>query len=209
MLPPCGNRFVGSIPIFAFCKLLGTTRSLGLGVSENGWHTAKKGQFWYREADGTREIDKFPVHVQSNPHLYTVSITLFGMTTLPILYTFPLGLIPRATQSGVGSDFLTHSHAPGNLQTLSRTNHNWWVVDLPLWKILVIWDYFSTIRKNKKCSKPPTRQKKWCLKFWTHSITATCSWEPQHLQPSSVPCASRGQISPGTNERKSASAGTS
>ena len=59
MLPPCGNRFVGSIPIFAFCKLLGTTRSLGLGVSENGWHTAKKGQFWYREADGTREIDKF------------------------------------------------------------------------------------------------------------------------------------------------------
>ena len=37
--------------------------------------------------------------------------------------------------------------------------HVWLVVYLPLWKILVSWDYYSqySIWKNKKCSKPSSR----------------------------------------------------
>jgi hypothetical protein len=39
----------------------------------------------------------------------------------------------------------------------------WLVVDLPLWKILVTWDYSSQYIK-KKCSKPPTIQ--WETEFF-------------------------------------------
>ena len=42
-----------------------------------------------------------------------------------------------------------------------RQLHNWLVVDLPLWKMMefVSWDDdIPNIWKNKKCSKPPTKQ---------------------------------------------------
>ena len=55
----------------------------------------------------------------------------------------------------------------------------WLVVYLPLWKILVSWDYdIPNIRKNTTCSKPPTSN------VWTISFscffrgTSTKVWRP-------------------------------
>ena len=52
------------------------------------------------------------------------------------------------------------------LPPIFRHSHIWLVVNLPLWKILVSWDYdIPNIWKNKICSKPPTRR---CLFLQYH-----------------------------------------
>ena len=59
-------------------------------------------------------------------------------------------------------------------------HHFWFVVSTPL-KVLVNWDDYSKIRKNRKCSKPPARL---CYKFpcvWCYGAMASL----QILLPSS------------------------
>ena len=53
--------------------------------------------------------------------------------------------------------------------------YNWLVVDLPLWKILLVsWDCdIPNIWKNKKCSKPPTRSYGFPMVFLWFSMFQT------------------------------------
>ena len=71
-----------------------------------------------------------------------------------------------------------HKLVPVNIATsLKRLNHHWLVVYLPLWKILVKWDYCSQYIENKKCLKQPTRN--WVDFVYRNNLYETIDFDHQ------------------------------
>ena len=82
-----------------------------------------------------------------------------NLNTSPNKYKYPKARVKVARSFDISSRRFTEAW-----RSEKASVHIWLVVDLPLWKILVSWDDSSQYiyiyaKKNRKCSKPPTRYK--------------------------------------------------
>jgi hypothetical protein len=90
-------------------------------------------------------------------------------TSVPSSRSLGIWVSPPGRQNG------TNSHVDqveklnfgcfGSPAFIPNTEKTWLVVEPPLWKILVKWDYCFQYTGKKTCSKPPTRNLYWPLKI--------------------------------------------